>query len=363
MKQSNQPNEGHFSPYGFQVQFKEDEKYYFRFNDKNGEPLLFSKSYSSEKSCAGSIQALIRVAGEDDHYELKETKKEKYFFILKAGNHQEIARSRIFDSVEELEKQMELLKGIDENVPQYGVANAPSAEEKAEEPEKEKPPKDKEKTGRSEEKQSKKAAPQKEPATPPEIAEKRPRYKFSAIYYPDSKVWMIKNDFSGGSLKLKTCDGQQIADFMINQLPPEERQKLEPAAKPQRLPEKESRERAQKPVQKDLELYIRTHQGELVQKFAQKEQISKVELVPKISGDAQPLTFEAKILARSMEDNQTVTIGSSSRTNLMDGRFEVPLFGIGHLKPGLYVLSANVYQSKQGAKELEYYGRQMLMLN
>lgn len=384
MEKSGHPDKSNASSrYGFEIFFKEDEKYYFRFNDADGEPLLFGKGYTSEKSCTNGIQAIIRAAGDEERYELQETKKGKYFFILKSGNHKEIGRSRIFDTLEEMDGQMELLKGIDKNVPQYNLADTPP--ETVEEA-----PEEKEKVAESPVETTK--MPKAKHTPQPESLEKMPRYKFSVIYYPDSRIWKVKNDLSGGSLKLKTCDGQKIEAFLIAQLPPKERETLQIAAQPEELVKKEapaqpkpSVEQApaaqpravqpEQPVKKEapappkepilgeVELKIKTYQGELTQKFAKKGSIDKAVLTPKNNKDILPLPFDAQVIAKSMESRQATVIGLAQKQDPREGRFEIAIDGANDLKAGLYMLSVNIEQSEEGEQRSRYYGSQMVMLN
>ena len=203
MKKTNNPQNDNFSDqYGFSMVFKADEKYYFQFIDTDGEPLLFSKGYNSEKSCKEGMQAIIRAARKKEQYEINETKKEKHYFILKSKNQKETCRSRMFDTLDELEEQMELLKGIDENIPQYSVMDSAVKSKIETLEEKAKTTKD------IEARPGTPKARDKQPSESEDM-EKMPRYKFSVIYYPDSKVWTVKNDFSGDSTKMNTFDGQK----------------------------------------------------------------------------------------------------------------------------------------------------------
>lgn len=72
-------------------------QFVFLFNDEGGQPILFSQGYSGRSSRDNGIKAVIRNAGEEGRYELKEENGE-HFFILRAGNRREIARSRVFPS-------------------------------------------------------------------------------------------------------------------------------------------------------------------------------------------------------------------------------------------------------------------------
>lgn len=71
------------------------KKYYFHFNDENGHALIYSQAYSSIKSRDAGMKSLQKNLAIASRYGLKREDK-KHFFIVKAGNHQEIGRSRPF---------------------------------------------------------------------------------------------------------------------------------------------------------------------------------------------------------------------------------------------------------------------------
>jgi uncharacterized protein YegP (UPF0339 family) len=356
MKKTNKPQlEKAASLHGFIMLFKPDEKYYFQFNDRDGEPLLFSKAYSTEKNCTDGIQAIIRAAGVEERYDLNETKKGKFFFILNSSNHKEVCRSRIFDTQEDMEEQLAFLKSIDEQVPQYGI-QPPSIETKLEKPEiLEKPveiPEKKPKTTKTANLQ-------------PSLSEgvdKMPRYKFSMIYYPDSKIWTIKSDFSDGSLNLKTCDGPQIETFIISQLPAEERDAPQLSTDPVVVvkPREASPAPAQSPSQ-ESEIILRTHDGKRIGRFAEASSIDKVEVQPLVAKPAQPAIFDAKVMAKSMENNQTIFLGAVESLPLVNGQLEIPIYGAKNLKKGLYRFSVDVNLAEEEIG-YTYYGNQLIML-
>ena len=373
MKKSNNPHNGNSSfRFGFEIIFKEDERYYFQFNDTEGEPLLFGKGYSSERSCADGIQAIIRAAGSDELYDLQETKKGKYFFILKSGNHKEIGRSRTFDRLEDLEEQMELLKSIDEDVPQYGLIDD-SAELQEEAPEekavlpppetKEKAPQEKPKAVENPVKKTETAVIAGNKSAKPEEQEKMPRYKFSIIYYPDSKIWMLKNDFSDESIKLKTCDGQQIEDFLKAQLPPEELEAPPALTKPEAATKPPAAPKSPKPAPEEVELSLRNNQGDLLREVAKIGSIAKLVLSPKIAAGAQAIAFDAKVLAQSLRDKQTVIIGMAQKQYLIDGRLEIPIYGSNSLKQGLYRFTVDASQVEPSGQSSAFCGSQLVLLN
>ena len=80
----------------FQSQY--DQEYYFHFNDKDGRALLFSRGFSTAGQRDNRLESVIRSASIDSRYEIIKGEDDQFFFILKARNGQEIARSRMFAS-------------------------------------------------------------------------------------------------------------------------------------------------------------------------------------------------------------------------------------------------------------------------
>ncbi|MEO1414553.1 MAG: DUF1508 domain-containing protein [Bacteroidota bacterium] len=81
---------------GFEAYRSDQNKlYYFHFNDVTGQPVIFSEGYSSGRSRDNGIKSVIKNGGLEDRYEIKEANGQ-YYISLRAGNRQEIARSRSF---------------------------------------------------------------------------------------------------------------------------------------------------------------------------------------------------------------------------------------------------------------------------
>ncbi len=96
---------------GFESFRNEDNKeYYFHLNDEDAKALLYSEGYSSSRGRNNGIKSVIRNGVIRDRYEIKEDEAQ-YYFILRAGNRQEIARSRNFSSKNEAENAITWLIG------------------------------------------------------------------------------------------------------------------------------------------------------------------------------------------------------------------------------------------------------------
>jgi uncharacterized protein YegP (UPF0339 family)/outer membrane protein OmpA-like peptidoglycan-associated protein len=87
----------------------EKGKHFFVCKDDSGRPFVFSQAYSSVSSRDNGVRSLITNANIAARYETKE-EDGAYYFIVRAGNHQEIARSRQFNSLIELNEYIALLQ-------------------------------------------------------------------------------------------------------------------------------------------------------------------------------------------------------------------------------------------------------------
>ncbi|MEM8887057.1 MAG: DUF1508 domain-containing protein [Bacteroidota bacterium] len=96
--------------------------FYFHFNNEAGEPILFSEGYSSARSRDNGIKSLIRNAGLANRFEKREEGGKPYF-IVRAGNRQEIGRSKTFDSALDIDAIIAWLRiQIPRYAAQYGVS-------------------------------------------------------------------------------------------------------------------------------------------------------------------------------------------------------------------------------------------------
>ena len=100
---------------GFEPFQAGNEQYYFHFNDADGKAILFSRDFPTPFQRDKRIRSIIKAAGKSERYEIIEADG-TFFFILKASNHQEIARSRNFGSREAAEAAIAYCQA---NIPPY----------------------------------------------------------------------------------------------------------------------------------------------------------------------------------------------------------------------------------------------------
>jgi uncharacterized protein YegP (UPF0339 family) len=317
--------------YGFYTFSKEDGLYYFQLNDEMGEPILFSLGYQSGKSRDNGIKTVIRNAGDDQHYEIKKAPKGQFLFILKAGNHQEIGRSRIFGSQQEMEQKLKVLKALKKDTP---VFNSMPASEEGEA-----------------------IGPLPEKTFRQGEVQRMPRYKFSIIYYPDSEIWSIIHDLSGDSKQFGTYNGKLIEEFLRAHLPTG---KPEPAQLERPEGKAISPEQQKKVSRETIELKLRNVEGDEIGNFAKIDQFHEMEILLKEGTDIASQPYETEVLAKSFEANDTLVIGKIRDQLPKDNRLLIPLNRTHVLKPGMYRITALVHPRKEGNN---YEGSKLVMLD
>ena len=95
---------------GFEpFQGSKNNLYYFHFNGADGKAILFSQAYAAEATRDNGIRSVIQNGAKDERYEMREDDG-KFYFILKAVNGREVARSRTFGSRADVESAAAFLK-------------------------------------------------------------------------------------------------------------------------------------------------------------------------------------------------------------------------------------------------------------
>lgn len=77
-----------------------DKRGEFRFRLKagNGEIILASEGYKDKSGATNGIESVKKNAADAARFEKKISKSEKPYFVLKAGNHQVIGNSEMYES-------------------------------------------------------------------------------------------------------------------------------------------------------------------------------------------------------------------------------------------------------------------------
>lgn len=102
----------------FTCKVGKDGQYYFNLKASNGQIILTSEGYSSKSACMNGIASVQKNCSDDSRYERKESSNGKPFFELKAGNHQTIGKSELYESVSAMENGIASVKknGVSETI-------------------------------------------------------------------------------------------------------------------------------------------------------------------------------------------------------------------------------------------------------
>jgi hypothetical protein len=85
-------------PGKFVVKKARNGQYMFNLHAGNGEIILTSEQYKERGSALNGCESVKKNAGEDKRYVRENAKNGKFYFKLKAGNHQVIGMSEMYDS-------------------------------------------------------------------------------------------------------------------------------------------------------------------------------------------------------------------------------------------------------------------------
>ncbi len=90
-------------------QSEKDQQYYFRLKARNGRIMLRSEGYRTKAGCRKGVEAVKRLAGDEDRYIKKVAENKKSYLVLKALNGKVVAQSDFLE-VQRLNEMAELLK-------------------------------------------------------------------------------------------------------------------------------------------------------------------------------------------------------------------------------------------------------------
>ena len=80
----------------FEVKQNEKGQYSFNLKAGNAEVILRSEQYESKSSAENGIASVQKNSANADRYERKDSSDGRFYFNLKAGNHQVIGTSQMY---------------------------------------------------------------------------------------------------------------------------------------------------------------------------------------------------------------------------------------------------------------------------
>ena len=82
----------------FELKTAKDGQTYWNLKAGNHEIILTSEMYTTRAAAENGIESVQNNCENADRFETRESSTGKPYFILKAGNHQEIGRSEMYES-------------------------------------------------------------------------------------------------------------------------------------------------------------------------------------------------------------------------------------------------------------------------
>lgn len=101
----------------FEVKTAKSGQTHFNLLASNGQVILQSELYESKSSAVNGIESIKKNAAMDERYDRLTSQSGKFYFVIKAGNHQIIGQSQMYESISSRDNGIESVK-----------KNAPDAE-------------------------------------------------------------------------------------------------------------------------------------------------------------------------------------------------------------------------------------------
>ena len=85
-------------PGKFEVKVAKNGQFYFNLKAGNGEVILTSEMYKAKTSALNGIESVKKNSQIDKRFVTKTSTSKKPFFVLRAGNHEVIGKSEMYES-------------------------------------------------------------------------------------------------------------------------------------------------------------------------------------------------------------------------------------------------------------------------
>ena len=85
-------------PGKFEIKKAKDGQFHFNLKASNGEIILSSEMYKRKTGAKGGIESVMKNAPSEARFARLESKNGKPYFVLKAGNHQVIGNSEMYET-------------------------------------------------------------------------------------------------------------------------------------------------------------------------------------------------------------------------------------------------------------------------
>ena len=94
----------------FELKTAKSGQFHFNLLASNGQIILQSEMYETKASALNGISSIQKNAADDTRYERLVSKTDKPYFLLKAGNHQVIGQSQLYESIASRDNGIESVK-------------------------------------------------------------------------------------------------------------------------------------------------------------------------------------------------------------------------------------------------------------
>lgn len=94
----------------FELKTAKSGQFHFNLLAGNGQIIMQSEMYESKASALNGIASIQKNAATDERYDRLLSKSEKPYFVLKAGNHQVIGQSQMYESEASRDNGIESVK-------------------------------------------------------------------------------------------------------------------------------------------------------------------------------------------------------------------------------------------------------------
>ena len=97
-------------PGKYEIKRAKNGEYYFNLKAGNGQIILTSETYKAKSGATNGVESVKKNSALQDRYEHRVSPGGKFFFVLKAANHEVIGRSEMYDSEESRDNGIQSVK-------------------------------------------------------------------------------------------------------------------------------------------------------------------------------------------------------------------------------------------------------------
>lgn len=108
----------------FEIKKSVNGKFHFNLKAGNGQIILSSEMYETKSACENGIESVRKNAVDANRFEKRESSKGDPYFVLKAGNGQEIGRSEMYSSDSACQNGID---SVEKNAPDAEVVDSTNA--------------------------------------------------------------------------------------------------------------------------------------------------------------------------------------------------------------------------------------------